>query len=651
MSRRLVALAAFSILGVVLAFFVASAVPSQSAPGLPDAGIVVEWLVAFLRGASDLLAGLALGLLIYVVFVMTDDGGSLTEVARRRIRWVRRGLILWAFLVVVRIVIGLAEELGVSLAEAFDSTYIRSYLTQTSVGRYLVAQLIFLGIAVSLTTGIARWSRAFFTLLAVAFGAMMPVLTGHAAGSGNHSLALGSIALHVWAVSAWLGVLIGLWLDRSRHHVVSARASRIALIAAITVVTSGVVNGAVRLSSLSDLGSGYGRVLLLKTALFLVIVFLGARIRRSGLAIGAMRRVVAVESILMVFTIGVGAALSRIQTPRPRDLVGQSAAEELTGSAMLAEPIASRVLTSFSFDGFTLALIVALTLSYLLGVKTLRDRGDAWPLSRTVLFLLGMLVLFSATNGGFAAYAKFAFSWHMVAHMMIVTVAPIGIVLGAPITLALRTLPQSRDGIERGLRGHLQAALNTRTLSLLSHPVLVLIVFDASLFALYFTDAFANLMRWHLGHTLMDLHFLAVGLLFFYVIVGVDPNPRRTPHLVRIVLLLVAMSVHAFFSVALISMETLIDGGYFAELQRPWSTDLLADQQSGASLGWALGEVPIVLALIATFIQWVRADNREARRIDRAADRAEAAGEEDELAKYNAYLQRLADQSQKDLER
>jgi cytochrome c oxidase assembly factor CtaG len=645
---RPVALAALAAAGVPIAFLVASAFPSTPAPGLPDAGLFVEWSVAFLRGITDLLAGLVLGLLIYVTFVMTDEGGALSAPAQKRVLWIRRGLALWIVLVVVRIVVGLAEELGVSLGEAFDSTYIRSYLTQTSIGRYLVAQLILLSASLLLLINVSRWSRTFFALIAMALGAMMPVLTGHAAGSGNHSLALGSIALHVWAISAWLGVLVGLWLDRSSANAVAKRASKLALVAAITVVISGVANSAVRLSSLSDLGSGYGRVLLLKTVLFLVLISFGARARKSAIAKEAMRRVVAIESAIMALTIGVGAALSRIETPRPRDLVGQSAVEELTGSAMLAQPTAMRLLTTFSIDGFTAALIVAMTISYLLGVKALRRRGDSWPVSRTVLFLLGVFVLFIATNGGLAAYAKVAFSWHMVAHMLIVTVAPIGIVLGAPITLALRTLPQSRNGIERGLRGHLLAALSSRTLSIFSHPVWALIVFDASLFALYFTDAFANLMRWHLGHTLMDLHFLAVGLLFFYVIVGIDPNPRRTPHLVRIVLLLVAMSVHAFFSVALMSMETLIDGGYFAELQRPWSTDLLADQQSGAYLGWALGEVPIVLALVATFIQWVRADNREARRFDRAADRAEASGEEDELAQYNAYLQRLAEKTRRE---
>ena len=68
---------------------------------------------------------------------------------------------------------------------------------------------------------------------------------------------------------------------------------------------------------------------------------------------------------------------------------------------------------------------------------------------------------------------------------------------------------------------------------------------------------------------------------------------------------------------------------------------VLADQHTGGAIGWAMGEIPILLALIATFIQWMREDSREARRIDRAADRAAATGEEDDLARYNKYLAKL----------
>jgi putative copper resistance protein D len=141
----------------------------------------------------------------------------------------------------------------------------------------------------------------------------------------------------------------------------------------------------------------------------------------------------------------------------------------------------------------------------------------------------------------------------------------------------------------------------------------------------------------------MDMHFLLAGYLFFYVIIGVDPNPRKIPHIVRIIVLLAAMSIHAFFSIALLSTTTLVDGGYFASLNRPWNLNLLADQHLGGAIGWAMGEIPILLALIATFIQWMRDDSRETRRIDRSADRAAAMGEDDELAKYNKYLATLAD--------
>ena len=229
----------------------------------------------------------------------------------------------------------------------------------------------------------------------------------------------------------------------------------------------------------------------------------------------------------------------------------------------------------------------------------------------------------------------------MIAHMVLGMIAPIGIVLGAPITLALRTLPQGRNQDERGVRGTLLVALHSKLASIFTNPIVALAVFDGSLFALYFTGIFGSLMQSHAGHFFMNIHFILAGILFFHVIVGIDPNPRRTPHLVRIVIVFAAMAIHAFFSVALMSSTTLIDHGYFLSLKTPWLINPLADQQLGGSLGWAMGEIPILLALIAVFISWVKDDSREASRIDRNAMRQAAMGQPDELAKYNLYLQEL----------
>jgi putative copper resistance protein D len=139
----------------------------------------------------------------------------------------------------------------------------------------------------------------------------------------------------------------------------------------------------------------------------------------------------------------------------------------------------------------------------------------------------------------------------------------------------------------------------------------------------------------------MTVHFFAAGALFFYVIIGVDPNPRNTPFIARIVLVFAAMSIHAFFSIALLGTSTLLDGGYFASLQRTWHTNLLADQHLGGSIGWSLSEIPILLTLVAVFIQWNRADDREQKRIERAEIRAHQLGEKDELDLYNDYLRKL----------
>ena len=83
-------------------------------------------------------------------------------------------------------------------------------------------------------------------------------------------------------------------------------------------------------------------------------------------------------------------------------------------------------------------------------------------------------------------------------------------------------------------------------------------------------------------------------------------------------------------------------------MHAPWVTDLLADQKLGGSIGWAMGEIPILLALIATFLLWVRDDSHEAKRIDRNTERMAAMGQPDELAEYNTYLANLAAQDTKE---
>ena len=349
------------------------------------------------------------------------------------------------------------------------------------------------------------------------------------------------------------------------------------------------------------------------------------------------------ESLIMIETVCIGGLLSTTAPPISQAGLKLESDQVLsiTGISMPDAPNLWRVLSAYVPDATIIGVLLLMTALYVKGVLVLSKRGDKWPVGRTVAFALGAAGVDFATSGGLGVYAHFAFSYHMIAHMVLGMIAPIGFVLSAPITLALRTLPQGRTENERGIRGTLIALIHSRYMTIMTNPIVALAIFDGSLFALYLTPLFGSLMKSHSGHLFMDLHFLLAGYLFFYVIIGIDPNPRKIPHIVRIIILFAAMSIHAFFSITLLSTSTLIDGGYFTSLHTPWITNLLTDQHTGGALGWAMGEIPILIALIATFIQWVKDDTRESKRTDRASDRAAAMGEEDELSKYNKYLAEL----------
>jgi cytochrome c oxidase assembly factor CtaG len=350
-------------------------------------------------------------------------------------------------------------------------------------------------------------------------------------------------------------------------------------------------------------------------------------------------RVAAVEVLVMAATVGLAVGLSR--TPTPATTLGDtSRAADLLGFSLPPAPDAARLALGWLPDGFAITFLVVAGGLYAAGLRALSRRGDRWPVGRTLAWYAGLLVFAWSTIGGLGLYSHVLFSAHMVAHMTLSMIAPIGLVLGAPITLALRALPGRRVSKERGLRQQLQQLLQSRVVQLLSQPLVAAGLFVLSLYGLYFTSLFGVLMANHLGHVLMELHFLAVGFLFFWVLVGVDPSPHRWHPFARIGLLLVVMSFHSFFAIALMNTQTVLADSYYRGLHRGYATGLLADQHLGAGISWALGEVPILLVIAAIFVQWVRSDHREAQRVDRAAERT---GRSSELDSYNDYLARLAE--------
>ena len=601
----------------------------------------------------SLAAGITtIGLLLAIAFFLSEIEGKLGKSATALRKTASISALLWTISTGALIIATLANILGTNLSGALDTNSLRSFISQVTLGKYMFAQLC-LALLISLVVARIRGVAGASALLLISLVAIIaPVFESHSASSGSHALAVGSLVVHVVAISLWVGGLVAIaFLNSVDRAIALPRFSALALWAAIAVAVSGSANAWARLNFQSAWNSDYARLVVLKILLTALLIFFGYVNRRqlSGaldLDGKKLTRLLSVEVLIMALTTIVGSKLSTMQPPQRTENLQFDPGLAVAGIATPPPPNLWRLISLYDPDALMIGVLITAVALYVRGVVILSRRGVKWPVGRTVAFALGISAIDYATSGGLGVYAKFSFEYHMIAHMLLGMVAPIGIVLGAPITLALRTLPQGRTSEERGVRGSLIALLHSKPAGLFTNPISALAIFDGSLFVLYMTPLFGNLMQSHLGHLVMSVHFLLAGILFFHVIIGIDPNPRKVPHIVRIVILLAAMSIHAFFAIALISNSTLIDQGYFASLQTPWNLDLLADQNAGGSVAWAMGEIPILLALVATFIQWMRDDSRETKRIDRNEARLAAMGEPDELAQYNAYLSRLAARDQ-----
>jgi putative copper resistance protein D len=651
--RRAVAATVAAAVGVLLAVLAVGggAGPGDDLPGLSGPGALTRWGLPAARLGFDVAAVLAVGFILVAVLIPPRRGGELSGTSLRALRAATWCATAWSGAAMATLAVTSSDFSGLPLPAALAPD-----ILGTVIGLPAGRALLLVALAAGLLAGCAGFvltiNGATLLLLAAVLTLLPPALTGHAAGAADHDLAVTSLAAHLVAGALWVGGLLALVLLRVRRPeqltAAVARYSTVALWCFVLVGMSGVINAWVRLGALTELAtSAYGRVVLLKV---LALVVLGAAgwwhrartvpLLTTGAGPAAFRRIALVEAAVMMVTLALAVGLSRTPAPVPDTPRVTDRAETLLGFPMPPPFSLARLVTEARPDLFFLLLAGVLGVLYARGLLALRRRGDPWPLGRTLAFGVGLAVLTLATNSGLSPYGRVLFSAHMVQHMLLGMVVPLCLVLGAPLTLALRALPA------RGSREVLLAAVHSPLARLLANPLVALAIFVVSLYATYFTGLYELGMRTHVGHVLMHLHFIAAGYIFYSMIIGTDPAPSRPPHVFRIIVLFAAMVFHAFFGIAVMGSNTLLAAGWFDELARSWGPSPLADQGLAGSIAWSFGEVPTLGVLGALFVQWMRADEREARRGDRTADRT-AGTAADEHEAYNRYLADLDQRSRR----
>ncbi|MFB9893643.1 cytochrome c oxidase assembly protein [Planobispora takensis] len=651
--RLALAGAGAAVVALVAAMIAGGAAFPRIIPGLSDEGALTRWGLPLAKLTMDAMGVLTAGTLLAAAVFLPSDKGLLGKPAQVYVRAASWFALAWAAAAVAAMVFSLSEVLGMPVTQVLGGDELTSFASQVSQGIALTLVVLF-AVAVALFARGAITVGAAGGLLVLALATMLPpALTGHSASSPNHDLATTSVAVHLVVLALWVGGLAVLCAHalRGQPHleVAAARFSSMALWCFVGVGLSGLFSVVARLTSVAELfTSAYGLLLVAKTAAFAVLGVAGWWHRRRTLprlasgGSGPFIRFASVEVLIMFAAVGLAVALSR--TAPPPAILPVDRAFEVLGYTMPPEISLANLASLWWFDLFSGTLIALLAGFYLAGVVRLVRRGDSWPWGRTLAWFTGVLILLIATQSGVARYAKVLFSAHMAEHMTLSMLVPIFLVLGAPVTLALRALkPAVRRG-DRGPREWLTTILHSRFVRFVGHPAIATAIFIVSTYALYFTPLFASAMEEHLGHIAMTVHFLLSGCLFFWVIVGVDPAPHRLPHVARLILLFVTMPFHAFFGIALMNMGTPLAADWYDQLGRTWGASAIADQRTGGAIAWGFGEIPTLIVLIALAFQWWRADDRKARRADRRADAvaARTGGSGDaELDAYNDYLAEL----------
>ena len=594
------------------------------------------------------------GLVLILITARPDDRGVIDPAAFRAHRVVERMSVVWLVTALVMVFVQIAADAGLSLPLLFSSDRIGSIGNVLSASAYVRAWVVVTICAAVTALGLRltrRWDWHVPLLIPAMIGVLAFPVNGNAGYGPDHDYAASSVIVFTVAASVLAGLKVTSALARRSGGV--GRAEQVtALIAGVVALAFGAV--LMVLLAGPPLGSGYGRLGLLAAVALLAGLIFDLRGHASAFsALTAMTALAAVSAMavqiaprLLPFWSAVCCYYDIATNTRFLRTASGSTVSQLLlilGYEFPGAPSPLRVLTFWRFDPFLSVGGLLLAALYLAGVVRLRRRGDRWPVGRTVSWLAGCAALVFATGSGVRAYGSAMFSIHMVEHMTLNMFVPVLLVLGAPITLALRVLPSAAPGAPPGPREWIVRAVHSPFTAFMSNPIAAFVLFVGSLYAVYFTPLFDTLVQYHWGHELMSLHFLLTGYLFYWGIIGVDPGPRRLPFIGRLALLFATMPFHAFFGIAMMTKTTAVGDNYYATMALPWVSSRTNDQHLGGAIAWGASEVPLVMVVIALVTQWARQDRRTSAHSDRHEDAGDGGGDADVNA-YNNMLRELARQ-------
>jgi cytochrome c oxidase assembly factor CtaG len=265
------------------------------------------------------------------------------------------------------------------------------------------------------------------------------------------------------------------------------------------------------------------------------------------------------------------------------------------------------------------AILLVIAALYVTGTVVARRRGERWPLHRTVLFLLG-LVLFAWTTMSFlAVYQQVMFWPRAVQIIVLLMVVPMFLALGTPVRLAI-------EGGPRWLAMAVRRVLATRVAALLTFPAVVSIVFLVTPFTVYFSPVYEATLRSRGSAWVLSFALCAIGFFYYWTRLRLDPVPKEYPHLVSVWITFAEAIADGALGLTLMLGHHLIAGDWYTALNKPWGPTPKQDQVWGGGALWLIGDLAGVPFLGALWRRMFDEDRSRAAEVDAELDALEAAG-------------------------
>jgi putative copper resistance protein D len=285
-----------------------------------------------------------------------------------------------------------------------------------------------------------------------------------------------------------------------------------------------------------------------------------------------------------------------------------------------AQPTLSGAWHSWSLDPVILVIVIGAASAYLAGVRRAARTGTRWPAARTVAFLgPGLLGLVYLTMGWPAVYARVLFSVHAVQLIALLMVVPFLLALGRPIQLAQAALPA-------GAARRFDAALHSRYARFLTVPVVSPLLLAVVPIVIYFTPLYPLTLTNPVAASISRVALLVIGLAVLVPLWEAGTINVHVPYALALFFSLIELLADAVPGIVIRLDTHVIAAGFYGGLGLAWGSSPLGDQHLGGDLLWCIGEAIDVPVLALLVVQWVRADARDAARVDLALDRAQAAG-------------------------